>query len=293
MKKVTTVIIVLILAYCLCSCQSGGSQTILSLLDSNESPQNNESVSDQSSIYHDESLCYPLFFVDTEETANDAYVLCAFESKELMTTSQYKYNDQELTSFVFQGEPVSVVSDIVDTAKLISFYETNGDCATVDINDLKCKGEVLLGSAHVLANIGEGITVSGKRYIGTYSNINIFPQDIEFKEQEIRIDMDFDGKDEYIKWSFSPASDIYGEHYFNYTVLYENDGKVITVEENGTSLPIEKRDIDVFIVDIDMDSNFEIIVYTKKMSRFRQICIYDLDTRENAVEFMYIIDPEP
>ena len=249
-----------------------------------------DDISEESEI-RDSINAYPLLLIDTTDMRNDkAYLLCGFNEEGIVSAYDFSYNGKELLDYLeIQGEKVE--TRIIDTSKNLLFKNSEGNNINADMSYIYCYGEPIIEEVHVCPEIVSDSIVSGERYLGTYADVNIFPDTIRYTENSVTVDIDSDGKDEIIRWEFSPAKDRDG--YFHYSVSVEVNGKNIALCDNLQWKPLEKKDLEIFVADIDMNDCFEILVYSKLDSIFNGVNIYSIDESGSELIHFYTITPEP
>lgn len=232
----------------------------------------------------------PLLFFDGTDGDEKAVVLYSFDENNTYTTHQFKYNGLPIDDFVDE-ESAKVETDIIDNGKTLEFFTPNGKSFETAIGDTYCVGEPILDTAHVKTEL-KNLENSNERYIGSYSDIDIFPDDIEIKEDSITVDIDGDGKKDLITWEFTPAdAKEYGEGYYFYSVEIKIGEKTLTVGESAY-LPFLKEDVELFVFDADNDGYYDLGIYNKAHERFDWFAIFDLTGDEAFLTLMYEITPQ-
>ena len=234
---------------------------------------------------------YPILFLDTSDNNTKAHVLCAYKNGELISTDAYAYDGISLSEYIRQQEtPVS--SEILDVTLPISLYPANGKVYDSTVTQVSCNGRIIDETVEVLAELEHVAGEDGERFIGTYTGVDVSPRVLNYGNYSIVVDLDSDDDFDEITWSFSAADpDIYGENYYC-NICVTKDGHTYQIENSGT-LPCKEEDFEVFVVDVDLNGDYEIVVYTKQMSRFGVVKIYRLE-KDTAVELLcYVVNPEP
>ncbi len=234
---------------------------------------------------------YPLLFLDKTNYTDQVYVLCAFEEGKLRVAEEFRYNGQELEEFIFQTD-VAVETEIIDTTKAIRLFGPDGNGIEAKTGVIRCSGRPIDGTVEVRTEITQETSYEGQWFLGSYAEVKMFPEEITRGEKMISVDLNADGKRETIRWEFEPIEDIeaYGER-FTYAVLIEREGKVHRIEEEWV-LPILEEDLAVFVADLNLDGECEVIVYDRGMSKFGGITIYRLEGEEYSEWMGYVINPE-
>ncbi len=233
---------------------------------------------------------YPILFFDGTEGDGKAFVLYTFDEHYMYLTRLYKYNGSKLEDFV-DSELTKVETNIIDKDKTLKFFTPDGKSFETAIGDIYCVGEPILDTAHVKTEL-KNFENSNERYIGSYSDIDIFPDDIEVKEDSITVDIDGDGKKDLITWEFTPAdAKEYGEGYYFYSVEIKIGEKTLTVGESAY-LPFLKEDVELFVFDADNDGYYDLGIYNKAHERFDWFAIFDLTGDEAFLALMYEITPQ-
>ncbi len=233
---------------------------------------------------------YPLLFIDASSNNMNAYVLCGFAHGKMYSTEDYLYNGRKLSEYI-REQDVAVSSNILDRNKTLSFCDVNGKRFETATDGLRCTGRMIDETVEVQAELRQ-IPNQKSCYLGTYSGIPIFPESINYGNRSISVDLNTDGNLDAISWEFVPADpELYGEH-FHYTVTATIGTQAYTIESNS-QLPCKEEDVQIFVADVDLDGNYELIIYSKGMSRFRTISIYQLCADSVNLLLCYIINPEP
>ena len=236
----------------------------------------------------------PILFLDTSDHRhNQAYIICAVNENGLYTTQEFRYNDKHLLEHMHE-QGVQVETNIIDTAQTFEFFDKNGEVFSTSCGEVQCYGEEIIMEVHVCTEVQADIPTKSKRYWGTYAGIDIFPKTLEYGDNSVIVDLDCDGDNEIIRWSFEKDEDRSGDvSYYFYTLEAVIDGKTFAVSDNKDWAPLEKEDFEIFIADIDMDGDFEILEYKKAVSWFNNVAIYNVNDGEVEMLHYYTILPEP
>ncbi len=137
-------------------------------------------------------------------------------------------------------------------------------------------------------------TFDSKRYIGLCGGKNTHPRGVTYNNQSIVADVDGNGITDRIDWQFSKSDiDGYGEKLFNYTIIFTINNKKFNFN-NPSELPImSENDLELFVLDLNSDGKFEIILYSKYLAIQSRVTIYTVENNEINTEIDYIINPGP
>ena len=217
----------------------------------------------------------PILFLDTSDHRhNQAYIICAVNENGLYTTQEFRYNDKHLLEHMHE-QGVQVETNIIDTAQTFEFFDKNGEVFSTSCGEVQCYGEEILDEVHVCTKVQADIPTDSRRFLGTYSGVDIFPEALEYGDNSVIVDLDCDGDNEIIRWSFKKDEEYTSwDNYYYYTLEAVIDGKTVYISDNYDWVPTKRRDLEIFIADIDMDGNYEVIEYVKAASRFNNIYIY-------------------
>lgn len=234
---------------------------------------------------------YPILFLDETNGLDQAYVLCAFEDGQLRSAEEYRYNGQELSEYL-RLQAAEVDTDMVDLHENFTFSDSSGSLFQANIERITCTGRMIDETVEVRATMAHTVQFTGRWFLGTYCNVDIFPDDIVREENSISVDLDSDGVRDKVVWTFAPAdAELYGEHY-TCSITIEQNGVVYDIGNIG-HLPIKEDDFALFIADVTLDGSYELIVYTRGMSKFGAVRILQFNAGAYTTLMEYIIDPEP
>ncbi len=319
MKKILFAILISIF-FVLCAC-AGNDESIESVAESKEEvtestessaaaiarPEDSEDTKNESSNvlshspYPENSAptedieAIPILFLDTTDHRNtQAYIICAVNDNGLHTTHEFVYNEKHLLDLIDE-QGISVETNIIDTSKAVTFYDKNGESFEASCGKIQCYGEEIIGEVHVCAEIDGNIPTESNRFIGVYDGVDIFPETLKYSDNSVTVDLDCDGADEVISWSFIKAEDYRegeGDYYY-YSLEAIIDGKTVEISDNYDWTPLKKSDYEIFIADIDMDGDFEIVEYLKVANTYNNVNIYDVSADGSEPLHLYTITPEP
>ncbi len=220
--------------------------------------------------------------------SSEAFIISAFNKEGLLSTRDFSYNDGNLMDYMYDYGTM-VVTDAIDTSKQIEFSDSLGNKFESCCGVVKCCGEPLDDNVHVRVEVASNIPIDGKRFLGTYSEIDIFPDSMNYGDASINVDLDCDGVRETVFWEFQPAGEPYNEGYY-YSVKIKNNLSTYSLK-SYQAYPLQKDDFEVFVVDIDMNGDFEVLVYTKEADLFSIVEVFDFGN-EDCV-FSYVLVPFP
>lgn len=232
----------------------------------------------------------PILFIDKTNFLDQAYVLCSFNDGVQYSVDDYQYNGKDLSSYQFNT--VSNVHSSIFVPSPCVFVDNSGRLHDVKGKQIICSGEgriideIVEVRVELEKNIGEC-----RWLLGTYSQIDIFPKAISFEGQKIVVDLDLDGDLETVHWTFIPA-ELYGKEYYYYDlqITKENQQYNLAVER---STPVKSDEFAVFIADVNLDTQFEVIFYRKYTGRFGVVDIYQYDGENYTSIFQYALDSAP
>ena len=285
MRKMT--VFGIVLCVILCGCQFVPHEPISQV----STPQDSDTMESCNETTANIFTGYPIMFVDTMNYSDRAYVLCVYENGVFHTTEEYMYSRSNNSEYIAQDSaPVS--SDFIDLSQEFKFQNTNGNTFTSSAYGILCSERIIDEFVEVHVALNDKIAEEGSWLLGTYSNIGVFPNSIDYRDDYLSVDLDSDGDMDIVRWTFSPAdAEVFGDHHY-WNISIEQNGKVYSLE-NRAHLPINKQSLSVFIADINTDGNYEIIVFTRQMSKFGEVRIFALSSEKYCEQYLYVIDPEP
>ena len=259
-----------------------------------ESSDDISSVDPENSVPSENISAFPILFLDTSDYLNDqAYIICAVNEDGFHTTHEFRYNEKHLLDHIDE-QGLTVDTNLIDTEKAFTLRDKDGKTFDADIGKIRCYGEEIIGEVHVCAEIQGNLPTENKRFIGTYSGIDIFPDKSEYGDNSLTVDLDCDGDNEIIRWSFSKADDYRtDDDFYYYSLEAVVDGKTVKIFDNYDWTPIKKDDLEIFIADVDMDGDFEVIEYVAVADVFNNVDIYDVGTDGCEPLHFYTMTPEP
>jgi hypothetical protein len=235
---------------------------------------------------------FPIILLDAKDSIDQAHIICAIQSGQLQPTNKYQYNNQALSSFLFKPA-TEVHTNIIDTDKIITFIDPVGKHIESDVELIYCEGQAADETVRVRAEISHPDKLDSQWLLGTYKNVNIFPNDIDYGDDFISVDLDADGNRDVISWAFTPADNtIYGNDFFYFTIMLEQDGATLCIKEDR-NLPIREDDLAVFVADLNLDGCFELIVCERGMSQFGIVNIYQFSDSGYTITLDYYLNGEP
>ncbi len=260
-----------------------------------ESSDDMPSVHPENSVPTEDIEAIPILFLDTSDHRNtQAYIICAVNEDGFHSTHEFRYNEKHLLDHIDE-QGVTVNTNIIDTEKTVTLRDKDGKTFDVDVGSIRCYGEQIIGEVHVCAEIQGDVPTESKRFIGTYSGIDIFPDKLEHGDNSLTVDLDCDGDNEVISWSFTKADDYREDegNYYYYSLEAIIDGKTVEISDNYDWTPIKKDNLEIFIADVDMDGDFEVIEYVTVADAFNNVDIYNVSADGSEPLHLYTITPEP
>lgn len=246
----------------------------------------------ENSVPTEDIEAIPILFLDTTDyRENQAYIICAVNDDGLHTTHEFVYNEKHLLDLIDE-QGILVETNIIDTSKAFAFYDKKGTTFEGSCGEIQCYGEEIICEVHVCVEIDGNISTESKRFIGVYEGVDIFPDELKYGDNSVAVDLDCDGDSEVISWSFTKAEDYRegeGDYYY-YSLEAIIDGKTVEIFDNYDWTPLKKSDYEIFIADIDMDGDFEIVEYVKVANTYNNVNIYDVN---GELLHFYTISPEP
>ncbi len=263
---------------------------------SDDVSDDNSSTDGKNPVPEKNIIANPLLFLDTSDYFRDkAYIICAFNEDGIYTTYEFPYNDKHLLDYLEDEEyGVTVESNIIETSKTFTFYDRYGSFFEADCDTIRCYSEPIICEVHVRADIQADIPTDSRRFLGTYSGVDIFPEALEYGDNSVTVDLDRDGDNEIIRWTFEKAEGDWGtNNYYYYTLEAVVGGKTVSIADNYDWVPTKRRDFEIFIADVDMDGNYEVIEYVRAASRFNNVYIYEIENDNCELVHFYTMTPEP
>lgn len=239
----------------------------------------------------DGAVCeYPLLLLDATNEGN-AFVLCTFVSGEMYGIEDYLYNGQKANAFWGQTM-VPVSTSIVNKQGTFAFVDTAGEIFKTGATEIYCTGRVIDEVLEVRLDLREEPTTPQKFWLGSYSEIDLLPDNVVYEDEVIAVDMDGNGTTDRICWTFIPLQKEENSDWLDYTVTATRNGIEYKIVEK-CHLPVKKDDLAVFAADVNLDGEAEIVVFSKYASRFGNVSVYQFEEGEYIEMLHYVIDPEP
>lgn len=233
---------------------------------------------------------YPLLLLDTTDEGH-AFVLCAFESGEICEIDAYLYNGQKANSFLGQTM-VPVSTSIVNKQRTFAFVDTAGEIFETGATEIYCTGRIIDEELEVRLDLQEEPPTPRKFWLGSYSEIDLLPDNVVYEDGAIAVDMDGNGTTDRIYWTFIPLQKEEHSDWLDYTVTATRNGIEYKIVEK-CYLPVKKDDLAVFVADVNLDGEAEIVVFTKYASRFGNVSVYQFEEDGYTEMLHYVLDPEP
>ena len=156
---------------------------------------------------------------------------------------------------------------------------------------VQCTERVIDETLLLNVAVEPSLTDASRFYIGTYSEIDIFPGEITYQDNAVQVDLDGNGQLDRIDCAFTPTTTYYEEK-MDYTVSVNRNGvRYPLVEENY--IPLEREDLAIFVTDLNQDGEHEILVYANGMSQFGHLTVYTFSDNQYSIMLQYAVDCEP
>lgn len=249
----------------------------------------NDTTQATQSVYEIVSSDFPLLLLDTREYTDQVYILGAVWESQFHQMDDYTYNEQKLLDFL-RTENISVNTPAFETGRSLTLVDTEGNIATAVASGVTCSGRMIDEHIEVKAKLDAHVGKDGV-YLGSYSETNIFIS-TERTAQAIYCQLDGSGEQDCVSWEFSPAQEIDGTIYYDYTLAVTRNGVQYVMDEEY-SMPLLQKDLHIWLVDINLDGEAEIAVYDVGYSRFGDLDIYSYHDGRYEPFFSYVVSPEP
>ena len=223
---------------------------------------------------------FPIVIVDTTNSLKNAYVVCFSVNGVVKTLDNYTCDGKRLRDFLGQDDALKQ-SAALDLSRSIKLMDNMGSTARIQLVSMQCEERVIDETLVFQVAFEPSLSEENSFYIGTYSELDIFPKEVTRQDNTVQVDLDTDGNMDRIEWSFTPTTSAYG---------VKND-YAISVNRNGTSytlameshLPLEEADLAVFVADLNGDKEYEIIVYANGMSLFGEVTVYTFTDNQYSI----------
>jgi hypothetical protein len=240
-----------------------------------------------------------VLFLDT--THEYAYILGRFEKGIYQEALQYTFNNKLLMDFIDEPaedprEMENMKTVLLTSGDGIDFYSSQGEKWTGICKQIDCEERGIDCFVEARAILSQ-TEPRGIRYVGVSSGINSMPRPVIYGENKITVDLDGDGTMDVIEWNWTETKyqqyvDEDDEEMFDYTLNMILNGKK-NIFCTAEDLPFAMGDFEVFVLDVNGDGLFEIVLYEKAIYINSWLRVYMPKDGELKEVIVYIINPGP
>ena len=233
---------------------------------------------------------YPIVIVDTTNDLEKARVICFCRDGEVISLDDYTYGENTLRDLKDKDDVLNQTT-ILDLSGKIKLVDHRSETLEIQPLSMHCTERMLDETLEFYVGFEPALTEENRFSIGTYVGIDIFPKEITYQGDTVQADLDGNGQMDCIEWSFTPTTTYY-EVKSDYTISVNRNGALYSLVEE-TYIPLDREDVAVFVVDINQDGEFEIVVYANGMSQFGHLSVYTFMDNQYSLMFDYAVDCEP
>lgn len=233
----------------------------------------------------------PLIFVDTEKDAQVGYLICAGNDGQVYIADRFKYNgvslywevNPEVHSVDYQKGPYS--TEILDLSKDIVFRDFKGNSISSKVQELTGDYLTIIEFLQIRTHLDAPLPTESRLWFGTYEGIDMFPEDTVYTDEGIIVDLDGDGHEDRIKVELTQVPDSYTEdpftgytgYYYSYEYYVTRNGRTFRFKPFAEWVHVAPDDLAVFVADVDLDGEYEIIEFMYYSKRFGGVNVYDFN----------------
>lgn len=225
----------------------------------------------------------PVLFVDKHGAA---HVICIFEKDVYHPVSDYQYSGKDWSEYIGQEEQ-EVTAPFIEKGEQFILYDTNNGTTDTSCEGVECVGRGIDDFAEIRAKLSA--QPEGKIAVGLTPDVNADIRKVTIGEGQITADFDGNSEQDSIKWTVSPSND--NVEFLDYTLNIELDGKKSTFKNEEYCLA-GKDGLKIFVLDINMDCNYEILIY-KDAGFCSWVDVYSTKGGQLEQMFDYVINPGP
>lgn len=233
----------------------------------------------------------PLVFVDTAKNAQVGYLLCGGNEGEFYIADRFKFNgkslywvsDPEYNGVDYQKGPYS--TEILDLNKQLVFRDFKGNSVSTKVQQLTGEYINIITFLQLRTGLDKALPTDSRLWFGTYEGVEMFPEDAVYTDDGIIVDLDGDGNDDQIKLELTQDPDSYTEdpftgytgYYYSYEFNVTRNGRTFRFKPFTPEIGVAPDDIAIYVADVDLDGEYEIIEFMYYHKRFGGISIYDFN----------------
>ena len=247
----------------------------------------------------------PLVFVDTAKEDQVGYLICAGNNGEVYIADWYEFNGKslyweshpEFCGIDYQKGPYS--TEILDLSKPLVFRDFKGGSVTAKVQQLTGEYIGIINFLLIRTHMNKALPADSRLWFGTYEGIDMFPDDAVYTDDGIIVDLDGDGDEDQIRVELTQVPDSYTEdpftgytgYYYTYEYFVTKNGRTFRFKPFKSQLHVTPDDFAVYVADVDLDGEYEIIEFMYYYKRFGGISIYDFNGATYD-ELIYSIAPQ-
>ena len=203
----------------------------------------------------------------------NTYVIGGYNHGAFYSSVDLKFNGKEPNTFPLGLEEITE-NNLIEQGNIINLYQTNGEKREVECGVVNALHDAINGF-HIITKLKMD---NETKYIqfGLDNMINPFPREPVFSLNSISVDLDDDGTEDLINWTFTPSTHpdyIKGGKFYDLNCKITINGYTREIY-NNKDRPVNKEDTTFFIADLDGNGIFEILYYTKAVNIVRTLTIY-------------------
>jgi len=247
----------------------------------------------------------PLVFVDTQKDAQIGYLICAGNDGQVYISDRFEYNGASLYwektpgTYVIDYQKGPYSTEILDLNKELVFRDFKGNCVSGKVQNLTGDYMTIIEFLQIRTHLDQPLPAESRLWFGTYADVDMFPEDAVYTDDGVIVDLDGDGAEDRIRVELTQVPDSYTEdpftgytgYYYSYEYYVTKNGRTFRFKPFTSQIHVTPDDFAVYVADVDLDGEYEIIEFMYYSKRFGGISIYDF-TGSTYEELYYAIAPQ-
>lgn len=245
----------------------------------------------------------PLLFIKTDIYKDRAYVLAAGKDGNVYRAEQFEYDGEPLYGEYLHDGRMSLkdepaTTEIMEDNRELRFVNIFGEGLTCYHEGITTTGEVALRHIFAHAHLPENLSLSDGLYLGSYADVDMFPETAEYTDSSIVTDLDKNGARDKVTWEYIENTPVdshpsgYSGYLYDYKISIERNGTVYTIE-NEKDMVVVQGGMQVFAADVDQDGEYEIVVFETMITCSCYCTIYGWDGTAYTVQQYCTVAPLP
>lgn len=261
-----------------------------------ESDKNADLPSSDTESTEMQSESFPVLFVDKHGVA---HVICVFENGVYHPISDYQYSGKDWSEYIGKEEQ-EVTAPFIKKGDQFILYDTKNVATETSCEGIECVGRGIDDFTEVKVKLAEN-TAKNKLLVGVLADKNSGINNVNIGERQITADLDGNLQQDKIEWSFSPSTEDGQKwtvspsddnvEFLEYTLDIDINGEKSTFKNEEYCLN-GKDGLKIFVLDINMDENYEILIY-KDAGICSWVDVYSAKGGQLELMFDYVINPGP